>query len=104
MKTLACPECHEVMHRVEKVTARTEQAGISQLSRHCTTNHVIPAMEAMLAGIASENYTLQQVYDYTQISCYTCSTILHFDTHLYVRKSNRTIQVCSTRCQREADC
>jgi RNase P subunit RPR2 len=103
MKTLACPECHEVMHRVDKVTARTEQAGISQLSRHCTTNHVIPAMEAMLAWVANQHYTLQQALDYTQISCYTCGTMLRFDTHLYVRKHTRTIQVCSTRCQREAN-
>jgi len=102
MKTLACPECHEVMHRVETVTRQTEQAGISQLSRHCTQLHVVPQMELMLASVASMNVPLDHVLAVTSITCVGCGIPLHHDTHLYVRKFGRTIQCCSTRCQENA--
>jgi hypothetical protein len=102
MKTLACPECHQVMHRVEKITPRTEQAGISQLSRHCTMLHVVPQMEAMLEGVASMNLPLDHVLGVTEITCANCGILLDHETFLYVRKYGRTIQCCSTSCQEDA--
>lgn len=100
MKTLACPECHQVMHRVEVVTPQTASVGRSQLARHCTFHHVIPALEAMLAGMADRYLSVNQILALTEILCPGCGLVLREDNGLYVRLGNRTQQVCSQLCLR----